>query len=320
MTVSVIIPTYNRRHSLPAAIDSALAQSGVEVEVIVVDDGSTDGTVPWLERIYADRPVRVLPNAGLKGPAGARNTGISAARGEFIALLDSDDAFLPVHLQAAMACFADHPAVDVVFGRARYERNGMPEDYMGPNFDRKLALAPKSHQDDQLVVFTDGFFDHLLRYGCWFNLSTVVLRRATAAKGMNEQLRISEDYEFWVRLARQHRFGCLLQPQIRYTLHDDNLSFEAQATVADHAPSLLKALEVMRGYPGLHASGRQLIQTQMAQVMADWAWRCRQQGRLAEAASLHLRALPLGMRRHHLWALLKLAVFRASPGRRAQAQ
>lgn len=306
MSVSVVIPTYNRRHTLATAIDSALAQDFSALEVIVVDDGSTDDTVQWLAQAYAKRPIRVLRNVGLKGPAGGRNTGIRAAQGEFVALLDSDDAFLPGHLHAAMAAFAGHPELDVIFGRARYERDGELEDYMGPNFDRKLAQAPKLHQRKDLAVFTDGFFSHLLQYGCWFNLSSVVLRRAAAVEGMNEQLRISEDYEFWVRLSRRYRFGCLLNEQIRYTLHDENISFEAAGSAADHAPRLLQALQVMHDYPSMSAQQLALIDEQMAVILFDWAYRCRLSRQWRESARLHWCSLKLGRRQANAVALLKL--------------
>lgn len=308
MKFSVVIPTFNRRHILAPAIDSALTQDIGELEVIVVDDDSTDGSLEWLATAYSGRPVRLLRNAGLKGPAGGRNTGMRAARGQFVALLDSDDAFMPGHLADALAAFERFPELSVVFGRASYERNGQPESYMGPNFERKLALAAKLHQDARLAVFSEGFFAHLLEYGCWFNLSSVVLRRAAAAQGMNEHLRISEDYEFWVRLSRQFRFGCLLKPQIRYTLHDENISFEAAGSAADNAPHLLKALHAMRAYPNLSGEHLQLIARQMAQIYYDWAWRCSTRRQWREAARLHAASFRLGMRPLNIAAIGKMPI------------
>lgn len=311
--LSVVIPTCDRRHILGEAIDSALSQDECEIEVIVVDDGSADGTLDWLREHYRGQPVTGLQNTGHKGPAGGRNTGIRAAHGEFVALLDSDDAFLPGHLSSAVAAFERFPDLDVVFGRARYERNGVPEDYMGPNFNRKLALAPKLHADESLVVFDEGFFEHLLQQGCWFNLSSVVLRRAAAAKLMDERLRISEDYEFWVRLSRDHRFGCVLAEQIRYTLHDDNISFEAAGSAAEHAPRLLLSLEIMRAYPGLSARQLSLIDAQRADILFDWAYRCRLRRQWAEAARLHVRSLRLGRVAGNLAALAKLPLLAMRP-------
>jgi glycosyltransferase involved in cell wall biosynthesis len=306
--ISVVIPTYNRRHVIAPAINSALTQGCGDVEVIVVDDGSTDGTLEWLSAEYANRPVIGKRNEGLKGPAGGRNTGIRAARGEFVALLDSDDAFLPNHLTDALAAFANYPDLGVVFGRARYERAGVEVDYMGPNFTRKLGLAPKQFEDEQLAVFGDGFFDHLLEQGCWFNLSSVVLRKEAADLLMNDTLRISEDYEFWVRLSRRFRFACLKRQQIRYSLHDENISFEAAKSSADHAPRLLTALEIMRAYPDLKRSQLQLIDDQRAGILFDWAYRCRMAGEWRQAAALLLRSLRLGRRVANVTALAKLPV------------
>jgi glycosyltransferase involved in cell wall biosynthesis len=306
MKFSVIIPTYNRLHTIDSAIKSALAQSSGATEVVVADDHSTDGTVGWLAQAFYRLPVHVLRNAGAKGPAGGRNTGIKAATGDLIALLDSDDAFLPGHLASAAALFDQYPNVDVVFGRALYERNGVPEDYMGPNFDRKLAMAPVAHQTADATIFGDDFFTHLLEFGCWFNLSTVVMRRSAALELMREDLRIAEDYEFWVRLARSHRFACLHAPQIRYTLHDDNISFEAATSAADNAPQLLKAYNIMLGYVGLTPYQQRVIKNHMASVLFDWAYRCRLRGQLAEAFRLHRQSMGYGLRTKNLLAMAKL--------------
>lgn len=305
MRVSVVIPTYNRRQLIGAAIDSALAQEGAEVEVLVVDDGSTDGSVAWLREAYRDR-VRVLANAGRKGPAGGRNTGLRAATGAFVALLDSDDAFLPGHLAQALDVFGRHPEVGVLFGRAQYEKDGVVVDYMGPNFERKLAASPAAVVDADCTVFSSAFFTSLLELGCWFNLSTVVLRREHVGAGMDETLRISEDYEYWVRLARTCRFACLHRPQIRYALHDDNVSFEADASVEGHAPRLLQALDAIEAASPLDARERGLVDAQRSTILYDWAWRAASAKRLAAAARLHLRSMAFGKRVGNALALAKL--------------
>jgi glycosyltransferase involved in cell wall biosynthesis len=316
MKVAVVIPTYNRRRCIGAAIDSALAQAGpgLQVEVLVVDDGSTDDTRCWLSQTYAGRPVQVLANAGRKGPAGGRNTGLAAvqARGGFdaVALLDSDDRFLPGHLAEAAALMTAEPGVQVVFGRARYVQGGTEVPYMGLAFDRKLAASPVLRRTEAWTVFDPGgFFASLLRHGCWFNLSTVVLATAAAGERMQEELRVSEDYEFWVRLSRHRGFGCLHRPQIEYSLGDDNISFEADKAgraVEGHSPQILRALEIIASYEGLEAADHAVLAEQRACVLFDWGWRARQAGRMAEAWQLHRRSLRLGRRAANLVALLKL--------------
>lgn len=316
-SVSVVIPTFNRRHLLACAIESALAQQGVGVDVIVVDDSSTDGTADWARQEWAGQAVRVLPNAGRKGPAGGRNTGLAAAHGDFVALLDSDDRFLPGHLAAAVDVMARHASVGVVFGRARYLKAGAPVDYMGPNFTRKLGLAPKIAEDELTALMGPGFFEHLLQQGCWFNLSSVVLSRAAAQERMHEDLRVAEDYEFWVRLSRRFGFACLKAEQIDYTLGDDNISFEADESVDGHAPQLMCAYEHMRAYPGLLPVQRRLIEVRMAEELFNWGYRAGLRGRTAQALGLHARSWGYGLRARNAAAMLKTAVrmLRPQPAR-----
>ena len=125
--VSVVIPAFNQARFLPAAIDSALAQTYRDREIIVVDDGSTDET-PDVARRYGDA-LRYVRQAN-KGLAGARNTGIERARGEFVALLDSDDVWLPGFLEHMMAVAEAQPRAAVYFGAWRYidaSGNPLPE-------------------------------------------------------------------------------------------------------------------------------------------------------------------------------------------------
>lgn len=102
--VSVLVPMYNAAQTLKRAIDSALAQDGVAIEVIAVDDGSTDDTAARVETLYgADPRVRLVRLAINQGPSNARNAGIEVALGEWIALLDADDLWLPGRLAAMLA-------------------------------------------------------------------------------------------------------------------------------------------------------------------------------------------------------------------------
>ena len=135
-----------------------------------------------------------------------------------------------------------------------------------------------------------------------------MLRAGAARELMNEALRIAEDYEFWVRLARTHRFASLEAPQIRYMLHDDNISFEADASVEQHAPKQLDAYGFMLAYPGLTATQRRTIEQQMASVLFDWGYRCCQRGMWGQALRLHWRSLRLGMAARNLAAIAKLPV------------
>lgn len=93
--ISVIIPTFNRLACLPDALDSVFSQPGVRVECIVVDDGSSDGTVPYIRERYKERDLIVIEKPSRSGPQVSRNLGMEVARGEFVTFLDSDDYFEP---------------------------------------------------------------------------------------------------------------------------------------------------------------------------------------------------------------------------------
>src|SRR5258706_12098464 len=105
--ISVVLATYDRRHSLPRAIASVLAQDGVRFELIVVDDASRDGTADYLATL-CDPRVRAITAERNGGPGAARNLRLKTARAGIVAFIDSDDAFLPRRLSAPVAALAPH--------------------------------------------------------------------------------------------------------------------------------------------------------------------------------------------------------------------
>jgi glycosyltransferase involved in cell wall biosynthesis len=111
--VSVIIPTYNRAEYLGAAIESVLEQTCNDLEIIVVDDGSTDGTRSLAQRYHRSIRYIYLDHCGLSGVT--RNRGIAAACGAYIAFLDSDDLWLPNKIERQLAYCAQHPHMGMIF-------------------------------------------------------------------------------------------------------------------------------------------------------------------------------------------------------------
>ena len=208
--ISVVIPTYNRADLLREAVDSVLAQQWSELEVVVVDDGSTDRT-PELLAGYGDH-VRVIRQENA-GESNARNAGILAAKHEVIALLDSDNRWHAGKLRRQMELFSADPAPDFTF--TAYTRFGdVPrEDVMLDGWE-----ATQEHALEQLLL------------GCRINTSTVVASRSclTAAGLFDEGLRCAQDYDLWLRVAVQgYRIAYLPEPLTEYRMHGDAVSGNA---------------------------------------------------------------------------------------------
>ncbi|MDR1424009.1 MAG: glycosyltransferase [Azoarcus sp.] len=306
--VSVVIPVFNRRDMVAEAVDSALAQTSaaLELEVIVVDDRSTDDTVATLIVRYGhDVRVRIMGNTRAKGPAGARNTGILAARFPFVAFLDSDDFYLPGHLAAAVAVFARYPHVGLVFGRMRCEQNGIDVPHLVPKFEENIRRAPRTQEDESTIVFGPDFFAHLLEAGCYFGLCSVLMRAEAARELMSETLSSTEDYEFWARTARKRVFACLKAPQVCVRRHASNLSSDSAGQVElNH----LRACRMMLAYPGLRANERRLIGARMAKASFDLAWRYKQNGCPIKSIGMNLQSMRYGLIWKNVLALAKLPV------------
>jgi glycosyltransferase involved in cell wall biosynthesis len=200
--VSVIVPTYDRKELVVEAVDSVLAQTMEDFEVVVVDDGSTDGTPEVLAKRYAGEPrVRVVRRAN-GGPAAARNTGLDAARADAIAFLDSDNVYLPDHLEHALRWLDALPDVDLVMTDMLFEHRGVPEGttlFGHVHFRAPLSL-------DAMAT------------GAWGVQSPVVVRAAAArAIRFDETLPRQEDTEFFFRFhASGRRLALVPHVTVRY--------------------------------------------------------------------------------------------------------
>src|SRR6185295_14020211 len=126
MILSVVIPTWNRAHLVCDAINSALNQRPGNVEVIVVDDASSDDTAEVLTRNYGDA-IRLLRLPKRSGAGAARNAGVALARGEFVAFLDSDDVWLPGKLDAELRLLPRFPGAEAVFSDSQNFFENEPE-------------------------------------------------------------------------------------------------------------------------------------------------------------------------------------------------
>jgi glycosyltransferase involved in cell wall biosynthesis len=207
--ISVVLATYDRRHSLPRAIASVLTQDGVRFELIVVDDASRDGTGDYLATLRDPR-IRVISAERNGGPSAARNLGLKAARAGIVAFLDSDDAYLPRRLAAPLAAFAvDAGLVCTLSSAIRHDRKRSRE-----------ARIPA------LRLAAPAFEWALISDLVPVEATSITVRRdaALAVGGFCERLRLIEDREFLIRLARHGGAQLLSEPLWEKFWGDDNLS------------------------------------------------------------------------------------------------
>ena len=205
MHISVVIPTHNRSHTLPRALDSVLNQTNPADQVIVVDDGSSDATGELIDK-YPD--VEWLQQEN-KGVSAARNRGIEAAEHDWIALLDSDDEWLPGKLEMIRHNQSENPQYRLYHSDEIWIRRGVRVNPM------------KKHQKRGGMIY-----QHCLPL-CVISPSAVVLHKELLleAKGFDESLPACEDYDLWLRLCCKHPVYYIDQPLIKkYGGHEDQLS------------------------------------------------------------------------------------------------
>jgi glycosyltransferase involved in cell wall biosynthesis len=193
--ISAIIPTFNRAAFLREAIDSVLAQTEKDIELIVVDDGSTDDTRALVAE-YGDRLCYVFqPNAGASA---ARNRGIGCAAGKFITFLDSDDLWLPRKLARQMEWMAAHPNLLLCYTDEIWIRRGVRVN--------QRNIHAKS----------GGWIYPLCLPRCIISPSSVLMRRELFDEvGLfDERLPVCEDYDLWLRVASRFEVGFIPQPLI----------------------------------------------------------------------------------------------------------
>ncbi len=210
--VSVIIPAFNYGHFLPEALDSVLAQSFQDFEIIVVDDGSTDTTQEAVSAYIKKNPKRIRYfYQDNKGPAAARNKGIREARGEYIAFLDADDLWLPKKLDLQIDRFQNNPNCGLVYtGYYLMNECGAIQGIYS------MQPVPKEIIKKRILLTNP-----------MAGTPTIMVRKSCFEKVgyFDEDLVSAEDWDMWLRIIRKYDFAHVREPLVKVRLHKESQSF-----------------------------------------------------------------------------------------------
>jgi glycosyltransferase involved in cell wall biosynthesis len=264
--VSVIIPTYNCSRYLPEAVESALAQTYQDYEIVIADDGSTDGTQELINRWDGRLVYAFQENRGLSA---ARNFAVSRASGEFLAYLDADDVWFPDKLERQVRFMTENRQCGLVHGDVSI----IDED--GEVIHRRYNVECKR------VIHQGKCLEGLIHYSTVV-VPSVMERRACFEEvgGFDETLRSVEDYLHWVQIALGgHEFGYIEEPVAMYRWRSGSLSRnESQMTEA-----MVRVCRILLNDPKLRLhesqSVRRVLEAREGELQASLPYVYRMEGR-----------------------------------------
>jgi glycosyltransferase involved in cell wall biosynthesis len=210
--VTVIIPSYNAMTYLPETLDSVLHQSFTDFEVLIINDGSTDNVVEWAGTIRDSR-VRLISQENQR-LAAARNTGITHAKGEYLAFLDADDVWQPTKLEKQVNCLENNPKIGLV-----HTWTLLVNSESKPT--GKILKSSVEGDAWQQIVQKNTIV-----------VSSVMVRSSCLDVGVfDKDLHYCEDYDMWIRLACRYNFAVIKEPLTSYRIHSNTLSTHCEAVI-----------------------------------------------------------------------------------------
>jgi len=273
--VSAIIPTYNYARYVAAAVESVLSQSFDDLEIVVVDDGSTDETRETLRHLSTR--IRYVPQAH-RGLAATRNAGIRVSRGRYLAFLDSDDLWLPDKVSMQVARLDAEPAVGLVYTEATLFNDESPTE------------IPHSFWSDHP---SGKILPRLLRHNVVPSPTPMVRRELFEQVGpFDERLSACEDWDMWIRIAQVSEFSYVDRVLAKYRVHAANMSLDHERMMTNG----LRVLEKAFSSPNLSPEIKRLRRSIISRRHADYALGCFYEGRYAQARRSVIRAVTLDPR------------------------
>jgi glycosyltransferase involved in cell wall biosynthesis len=309
-STSVVIPSYNGARHVGMTIASVLAQSHAVAEIIVVDDGSSDGSLEEVARaVHGATPrIQVIESKRL-GVAAVRNVGLGSARSEWVCFLDQDDLWHPRHLQTQFAALDRHPEAGVLVS---------PFRHWYPTSDAEQpSWAPATEPDGSCDVAFTGWVYHQFLLDCWALTSATSIRREVLqTHGTFDPLRpYSEDWELWLRLSRNVQFLKVTSPTVLYRQHAVQGSRVARPV--DHRSDLLESTARQHGLTsadGRHI-GSALFSARLARYRMEFGYQHLQYGDVGLGIRSLLKAWRRDPARMRYLAMAAAAMAGWRPGR-----
>ncbi|MCP4292787.1 MAG: glycosyltransferase [bacterium] len=309
--VSVVIPTWNAAAYLPETLETIFNQTWPQIQIVVVDDGSTDSTNNVLGQYQGRIKTINLENSG--GPSRPRNKGIEHSDGEFIAIFDSDDLMEPEKLALAMEVFRLEPNVGLVCTNFRsIDPNGevLNPDYLAEYHQFRTDLQPANIPDTQLISGSAAF-SHLLR-GNFIGTSSVVCRREVfeAAGPFDEEMKNADDIDMWLRIAQNNCTMAFIDQQLHsYRITPGGVT----ARGAGRIPAMIKGLENQIDFC-CNEADKNFIHQKIRHLHLDRAWELRQSGNKKDSLESYRAGLAMGFGLRPFIGFMKTLLLPTSKG------
>ncbi|MEZ8880303.1 glycosyltransferase family 2 protein [Vibrio lentus] len=294
--VSIIIPTYNCLDYLPKAIGSVLKQTHQDVELIIIDDNSNDGTSTYLALIDDERII-TLSTLGVGAPQ-ARNLGIEKATGEYIAFLDADDFWFPEKIERQLEFHQRYPGLAMSF--TNYEH--LTEDYQV--IIDCFSYWSQFQDQDELFINIESPLEFIIENNV-IGTSTVMVKADVFSQtnSFDADIKYGEDWELWLRMSENHQIGVLNSVQVGYLMRASSVT-QAESLKLRNLQSIESILQRYQNnseHWNLRSSSFKVAKARILEGYADY-YRGLQQNRQAIAYSF--RSLVMAPQKRTLRHLL----------------
>jgi glycosyltransferase involved in cell wall biosynthesis len=290
--VSIVMTVYNGEKYIAEAIESVKNQTFSDYELLIIDDGSTDGTAAAVSTFLSDKRIKYFYQTN-KGVSAARNKGIAESHGNYIAFIDHDDVFLPEKIMKTVRFLEANDTYGMVYTDMFVvnENGGFISNWL----DKKRFYGE------------GGIYLNLLNE-CFILPTAVLIRMAILRETglFSEDIKSGEDIDLWLRIARRSKIGLIHEPLVKWRQHENNMSKKSKSNI----PNYIKVFESQL-LLNLNKNEQRAVFKELSQLYFDFALIKLGEGMLRQAENMFRKSLSYRMRFKAmlLWTMLIVRVF-----------